>query len=111
MSKSDNSELWADRLRRFGLADTTVAGFCAAEGVSQASYFYWRRKLRGPEIKAELKAASSPAAFLPVAFPGQTEQTDAPRRALTTIELPGGIRIRVEVPTEPQLDNQSEDRS
>lgn len=40
-----------------------------------------------------------------------TGQIDAPRRALTTIEFPGGIRIQVEVPTQPQLDNESEDRS
>ncbi|WP_182868036.1 IS66 family insertion sequence element accessory protein TnpA [Rhodopirellula sp. JC639] len=111
MSKTENAEIWAERLRRFELADTTVAAFCAAEGVSQPAYYYWRRKLRRPVIKAERTAASSPAAFLPVAFPGQAEQPEAPPRALTTIDLPGGIRIRVEVPAEPQPDRQSEDRS
>ncbi|QDV42574.1 hypothetical protein Enr13x_24220 [Stieleria neptunia] len=111
MSKSENAEIWAERLRRFELADTTVAAFCAAEGVSQPAYYYWRRKLRRSVIKAELKAASPPATFLPVAFPGQAEQLDAPRRALTTIDLPGGIRIRVEVPTMPQSEQRPEDRS
>ena len=111
MSKSETVQLWAERLRRFDLADTTVACFCAAEGVSQPSYYHWRRKLRGLAIKAEPKTVSPPAAFLPVALAGQAEQPDNPPRALTTIELPGGIRIRVEVPTEPQSDKQPEDRS
>ncbi len=61
MSKSEAVELWAERLRRFNPADTTVAAFCAAEGVSQPSYYYWRRKLRGPAIKAKPKTASPPA--------------------------------------------------
>jgi transposase-like protein len=111
MSKSENAELWAERLRRFDRAGITVAAFCAAEGVSQPSYYHWRRKLRGPAIKAEPKTASPSAAFLPVALAGQAEQPDSRHRASATIELPGGIRIRVEVPTEPQPDRQSEDRS
>ena len=111
MSKSEIAELWAERLRRFALADTTVAAFCAAEGVSQPSYYHWRRKLRGPATKAKPKTTSPPAEFLPVALAAQAEQPDKPRRASATIELPGGICIRVEVPTEPQSDRQPEDRS
>ncbi len=112
MSKSETAELWAERLRRFNPADTTVGAFCAAEGVSQPSYYYWRRKLRGPATgTVESKATSPPAAFLPVALAGRSEQPGKPTRASTTIELPGGIRIRVEVPTEPRSDQQPEDRS
>jgi hypothetical protein len=111
MSKSETVELWAERLRRFELAGTTVAALCAAQGVSQPTNNNRRRKQRGPANKTEPKAASPPPAFLPVALASQAEQPDNPPRALTTIELPGGIRIRVEVQTEPRSDKQLEDRS
>jgi transposase-like protein len=38
--------LWSRRMQRFERSDLTVAAFCQSEGVSQASYYYWRRKLR-----------------------------------------------------------------
>jgi hypothetical protein len=41
-------QLWADRLARFAAAEPTVAAFCAAEGVSVNSFFYWKRQLAGP---------------------------------------------------------------
>jgi len=107
MSKPETAKLWTERLQRFNLASTTVAAFCAAEGVSQPSYYYWRRKLRG----SQPKTAGPPAAFLPVALASQEEQPDNPPGALATIELPGGIRIRVEVPAEPRSDRTPEDRS
>ena len=61
MSKAENAELWAERLRRFELVDTTVPAFCVAEGVSQPSYYHWRRKLRGPAINAESQTACPPS--------------------------------------------------
>lgn len=111
MSKPETAKLWTERLRRFDLASTTVAAFCATEGVSQPSYYYWRRKLRALATRVEPKTASPPAAFLPVALAGQPERPDNPPGALTTIELPGGIRIRIEVPTEPRSDKNPEDHS
>ena len=36
---------WRKRLKRFGRSGLTVARFCKAEGVSVASFFYWRKKL------------------------------------------------------------------
>ena len=129
MSKSETARLWAERLQRFDLSGSTVAAFCAAEAVSQPSYYYWRRRLRGPASRARSKPKIPPTAFLPVTLApkvAQLEQAtkaeqatrpDNPPRVCTTIELPGGIRIRIEVPTDPQHDANSnsaddaEDRS
>ncbi len=111
MSKSETVESWSERLQRFDSAVTTVAAFCAAEGVSQPAYYYWRGKLRRAATGVEPTTARPPAAFLPMALAGQAEQPDNPSGALATIELPGGIRIRVEAPTEPMSDKQPEDRS
>lgn len=76
MSKSETAELWAERLRRFDLTDLTVAAFCAAEGVSEPSYYHWRRKLRGPVSRTQPIKASPTAALLPVTLAPQAGQLE-----------------------------------
>lgn len=48
--KIDSSKVafWTERLGRFETSTLTVAGFCAQEGCSTASFFRWRRRLRNP---------------------------------------------------------------
>lgn len=36
---------WTDRLHRFAAGSQSVAEFCKAEGVSQQSYYRWKRQL------------------------------------------------------------------
>src|SRR5262245_10877872 len=60
-SREASRQLWAERLARFARAEQSVAAFCAAEGVSPNSFFYWKRQLAAP--------AAGPGAgplFLPV---------------------------------------------
>jgi hypothetical protein len=38
-------QTWIDRLQRFAAAGQTPADFCAAEGVSLASFYLWKRRL------------------------------------------------------------------
>ena len=48
MARTKSAEVWAlwrDRLRRFQSSDLTVAAFCDWEGVSQAAFYVWRKKL------------------------------------------------------------------
>ena len=48
MARSKSAEVWAlwrDRLRRYLSSDLTVAAFCDWEGVSQAAFYVWRKKL------------------------------------------------------------------
>lgn len=127
MSKSETARLWAERLQRFDLSGSTVAAFCDAEAVSQPSYYYWRRRLRGLASRAQSKPTSPLTAFMPVKLAPKTGQLDQatkaeqatrpsnPPLACTSIELPGGIRIRIEVPIGPQCGPNStstvEDRS
>jgi transposase-like protein len=106
MTRAETAKLWADRMRRFQQAEMSVAQFCNAEGVSQPSFYSWRRKLQSPANNAP----SSVAKFVPVALqapPGQPTTSDS--RVRTTIELPGGIRICVEVPGELSSERTSRD--
>jgi len=106
MVQSDAARRWADRLERFQSSGLTVAEFCQAEGVSQPSYYHWRRKLLGP---AKVVKPDKQSAFLPLrlaearpqpAIPAAQPATDAH----ATIELPGGVRICVEVTSHRQLE-------
>ena len=48
MARTKSVEVWAlwrDRIRRFQSSDLTVAAFCDWEGVSQAAFYVWRKKL------------------------------------------------------------------
>jgi transposase-like protein len=49
MARAKSAEVWKswrDRLRRYQDTDLTVAAFCDWEGVSQAAFYVWRKKLQ-----------------------------------------------------------------
>ena len=88
-SRAATRQAWFDRIDRFQRTGQTVAQFCSAEGVSSASFYHWRRKLR-------LDASTSPslANFVPVNLPAVTPAEPA---TVMSVELPGGVRVRIEV--------------
>jgi|SRR5690606_7148221 len=102
-NSSETAQVWADRLDRFDQAELTVAQFCRNEDVSQASYYYWRRKFRGtvkvehPPLRQSMSAGprrtcGKPEGFLPVTLAAPSSAT------VMAVDLPGGIRIRFEIP-------------
>lgn len=96
---SQATSVWTDRLDRFRTADMSVAQFCNAEGVSLASYYYWRKKLHGKEEGARKKSPEALRRFVPVALADRSPDVPA---TVMAIELPGGIRIRFEVAGDPR---------
>ena len=108
-NSSETAQVWADRLERFDQAEITIAQFCQNENVSKASYYYWRRKIRGRrKIHGTTRTdhqrfhksapapprqtARKPAGFLPVTLAEPSPAT------VMAVDLPGGIRIRFEIP-------------
>jgi transposase-like protein len=53
MAVSKNALAWGKRFNRFARADVIVAQFCRQEGVSQAAFYQWRRKLHGQPAAAQ----------------------------------------------------------
>ncbi len=110
MSRSKTAKLWQQRMRRFASSQMTVAQFCLSEGVSQPSFYQWKKKLRELPNDAKPKPSAAGVQFLPLqltALSGKQVASEFDQRvgsavASTTIELPGGVRIRVEVPTDRQ---------
>ena len=80
-SREATRQLWAERLARFASAEQSVAAFCAAEGVSPNSFFYWKRQLAAPAPSTD-----APPLFLPVRV-----SPSAP----VEVVLPNGAALRI----------------
>ena len=104
MARSSDSKklaLWRGRFRRFLDSGLAVARFCAAEQVSESSFYYWRKRL-GPLRRSRAMGVEDRAVgcgdsraitedrglFRPV--------TVAPTACGVVVRLPGGARIEVE---------------
>lgn len=87
--------VWRERLARFRDGDLTVVEFCRREGVSEPSFYGWRKRLWHGRRPAErrrrqrhrpMAVAKKPSGFVPVHVSGLTA---------TVLELPGGVTVRV----------------
>jgi transposase-like protein len=86
--------VWRDRLARFHKSGLTVAEFCRREGVSNPSFYQWRKRLRqsAPRSNRSRRPEHAEAEPLPTFVP-----LTIPPPALAEIEFPDGVRIRVPV--------------
>ncbi len=95
MARSTNPKklaLWQGRFQRFEESALPVVRFCASEGVSESSFYYWLKKLRPPGHLPPRRASSLGATghdvFKPV--------TVVPATCGVVVWLPGGARIEVD---------------
>lgn len=80
---------WTERLERFDQSGQTVAEFCHHEGLSQPSFYQWKKKLASQASPAFSPAKSSrPSAFRAV-------EVTSPALAATTVRLANGIEIEL----------------
>lgn len=100
----NKAALWQGRFRRFVHSGEPVARFCAAEQVSESSFYYWQKKLGplGPGAPGRARHAKDHAAdcasrravtedrqvFRPV--------TVVPAPCGMVVRLPNGARIEVD---------------
>lgn len=87
---------WESRLARWRKSGLTVRQFCLSEGVSEPSFFQWRKRLAGgitpPSNSEPVGAGVRPVArFLPLELIGSSPTDD---RAVE-IRLPTGVVLRV----------------
>ena len=61
-SSSAKVQEWTERLARFQKSGLSVARFCQREGVSQPSFYQWRRKFSASGQGKTLSRAKAPAA-------------------------------------------------
>ena len=89
MARSRDARKWQEwrrRMQRFEERQQSVAAFCRDEGVSEASFYQWRKRLAEPSVQELHGEADATTGFRPV-------------RVLTathiSVRLPGGARLRV----------------
>jgi transposase-like protein len=90
-SKSAAEVAWRERLARFDDSNLTVKQFCRQEGVSNPSFYQWRKRLKkghsGTKAVGESSAFSKVVkSFVPVSVAGSM---------LAEVEFPNGVRVRV----------------
>ena len=107
MARTKSAEVWAlwrDRLRRFESSDLTVTAFCDWEGVSQAAFYVWRKKLQADSSlpsrktveRVSSRLASAPA-FVQI-LPGVSRPHETGAKVVMTladgtrVEFPAGDR-------------------
>ena len=87
-------ELWRRRLRDFNRGTATVAEFCRRVGVSDATFYQWRRKLTSTvaELSTPVSAVEKITAlsFLPIELTGRDDQS-----ARIEVVFPNGTRVLV----------------
>lgn len=97
MKSAEVRALWRDRLRRFESCGLTVAAFCDWEGVSQAAFYVWRKKLQvdsGLPSRKTVERVSSRFASAPgfvQILPGMSRTYDAVAKVVMT--LADGTRV------------------
>ena len=89
-SSDETEAFWRDLIAEQG--DQTVEQICKWAGVSTASFYAWKRRLRRAPAKRATKSAPDAGMFVPVQL-----LSEPPSRAVTeiTIELPQGFVLRI----------------
>ena len=89
---------WRQRLQRQTTSGLSISAFCSREGVSCASFQYWKRRL----ALRSLPARPEPPLFVPLQLdPHPPEIGLAPVQGVE-LELPHQVRLRFDSPPEPE---------
>ena len=100
MARTKSADVWAlwrDRLQRFQSSDLSITAFCDWEGVSQAAFYVWRKKLQadsGLPTRKTVKRVSSRLASAPAfvqILPGMSRTHETVAKVVMT--LADGTRV------------------
>jgi len=70
--KDDQQQFWQMALETFKSSGLSVRQFCTKEGLSEPSFYSWRKKLAGDGSEQEDQRKPEPSAFIEVAMPQNT---------------------------------------
>lgn len=88
--RGDEAErAWAERIREQAESGVAVAQFCRRAGCSEASFYYWKRKL-GTRALATSGAKPAAANFLAITVADSTADS-----IVIEIELPNQALVRI----------------
>lgn len=87
MTRKTNQEQWVERLLAQQASGHSVAAFCREHGLSESTFSYWSRKLRGDKGGNNLRVPA------PVASPrfSKISVVASSRPTEIALRLPGGV--------------------
>jgi hypothetical protein len=94
----DLERLWRQRFQRHFTGGLSVMAFCAREGVSSATFYYWKRRLAAAPVPTSRR---SPL-FVPVRVPEASPDLQPSSTRGVVLELPHQVRLRLDGPPEPE---------
>lgn len=94
---ASKQQRWLDLMRHWQQSPLSVRAFCARYGVTQASFYFWRRVLRerGLLHPTRPRARPTPPTPAPAAFVKLTVDAHAPGTTAVEVVLNDRRRLRV----------------
>lgn len=95
-SRPQKVEEWTARLGRFGSSGQTVTQFCKSEGISQPSFYQWKKKLGRTVKRADVNGDKiNGTTDLNLRAFRAVEITPASGRQMATIRFSSGVEIEL----------------
>jgi hypothetical protein len=102
----EKQRYWRAVLERQAVSGVSIAKFCRSEGVSEPSFYSWKRALAGGKAKARRaersgarratgRISETSASFVPVQI------TEEPRPATIQVVWPNGLSVQVPSECDP----------
>jgi len=68
-SNNERRQFWQMAIETWQASGMSISKFCRLEGLSEGTFYNWRKKLNGGHSQPDKQTARSPAAFIEVAMP------------------------------------------
>ncbi len=68
-SNNERRQFWQMVIETWQESGMSVSKFCKAEGLSEGTFYNWRKKLSGAHSQQNEPADPSPSAFIEIAMP------------------------------------------
>ena len=91
-SGGDQEQFWQMAIETWRASGLSVRQFCTKEGLSEPSFYSWRKKLAGDDSERDNQHKPEPSAFIEVAMP--KNNSAAIELLLTsgnTLRIPAGV--------------------
>jgi len=68
-SNNERRQFWQMVIETWRDSGMSISKFCKAEGLSEGTFYNWRKRLSGRHAQRDKQTDSSPSAFIEVAMP------------------------------------------
>lgn len=88
---------WRNHVERFASSGQTVAAYCRGTGISENSFYFWRKRLQAEATPAISARSTMPAAFIDLGTVKGDAVLPMPRADRAQEANASGIEVRIEL--------------